>query len=68
MAGCGMDRTDYSPLNLEVNLASEMFWNENNFRKFVNKFPSIVYPYSENAEINKKFSRSKRCILKKLME
>lgn len=67
MAGCGMDRTDYSPLNLEVNLASEMFWNENNFRKFVNKFPSkIVYPYSENAEINKKIQSFKKVYSKKI--
>lgn len=66
MAGCGFDRTDYSPLNLKVNLASENFWNENNFKKFVNKFPSkIIFPYSENEEINKKVQSFKKIYSKK---
>ena len=66
IAGCGFDRTDYSPLNLKVNLASEKFWNENNFRKFVNKFPSkIIFPYSENEEINKKIQSFKKIYYKK---
>lgn len=66
MAGCGQDRTDYSPINLEVNLASELFWNENDFRKFVNKFPSkIIFPYSENEEVNKKLQSFKKIHSKK---
>lgn len=60
MAGCGQDRTDYAPINLKVNLASEKFWNERNFKKFVNKFPSkIVFPYSENADVNKRIKAFK---------
>lgn len=66
MAGCGQDRTDYSPLNLRVNLASELFWNENNFKKFVNKFPSkIVFPYSENEGVNKKIQSFKKIYSKR---
>ncbi|WP_375379301.1 thrombospondin type 3 repeat-containing protein [Chryseobacterium luquanense] len=66
MAGCGQDRTDYSPTNLRVNLASELFWNESNFKKFVNKFPSkIVFPYSENEDINKKVQSFKKIYFKK---
>lgn len=66
MAGCGFDRTDYSAINLKVNLASEKFWNENNFRKFVNKFPSkIIFPYSENEEINKKIQSFRKIYSKK---
>lgn len=61
MGGCGFDKTDYSPRNLEVNLASEKFWNERNFGKFVNKFPSkIIFPYSENEEINKRLQSFKK--------
>lgn len=61
MGGCGFDRTDYSPRNLEVNLASEKFWNERNFRKFLNKFPSkIIFPYSENEEINTRLQAFKK--------
>lgn len=66
MAGCGMDRTDYSPTNLRVNLASELFWNETNFKKFVNKIPSkIVFPYSENEDVNKKVQSFKKVYSKK---
>lgn len=66
MAGCGQDRTDYSPTNLRVNLASELFWNENNFKKFVNKFPSkIIFPYSENEDVNKKVQSFKKIYSKK---
>uniref|UniRef100_UPI003898D61F thrombospondin type 3 repeat-containing protein n=1 Tax=Chryseobacterium formosus TaxID=1537363 RepID=UPI003898D61F len=66
MAGCGQDRTDYSPTNLRVNLASELFWNERNFTKFVNKFPSkIVFPYSENEDVNKKIQSFKKIYSKK---
>lgn len=56
MAGCGFDRTDYSPHNLKINLASEKFWDQRNFKKFVDRFPTkIVYPYSENKEVVNKF-------------
>lgn len=66
MAGCGQDRTDYSPINLQVNLASELFWNENNFKKFANKFPSkIIFPYSENENVNKKVQSFKKIYSKK---
>lgn len=66
MAGCGLDRSDYSPQNLQVNLASEKFWNERNFRKFVNKFPNkIIFPYSENEAINKKMQSVKNIFAKR---
>lgn len=38
-AGCGMDRTDYSADNLRSRLKYKSFWDDRNFRKFVNIFP-----------------------------
>lgn len=38
-AGCGMDRTDYSADNLISRLKYKSFWDDRNFRKFVNIFP-----------------------------
>jgi len=67
IGGCGEDSTDYSPLNLEVNLASELFWNEKNFKKFVSKFPSkIIFPFSENEVVNKKVQSFKKMYSKKI--
>ncbi len=39
-AGCGLDRTDYSDVNLVQRLIFQSFWDERNFKKFANLFPN----------------------------
>lgn len=38
-AGCGLDRTDYSAKNLVQRLIFQSFWDQRNFKKFINLFP-----------------------------
>lgn len=59
-AGCGLDRTDYSAKNLVQRLIFQSFWDQRNFKKFINLFPDkmilpIIQPddyyFGDNKEI-----------------
>lgn len=49
-AGCGMDRTDYSAVNLLNSLKFRSFWDVRNFKKFVGLFPDkTIIPVPRSA-------------------
>lgn len=57
-AGCGFDRQDYSAVNLVSILLFKSFWDERNFKKFVNIFPDklivpIITPKEYENEVDK---------------
>ncbi|WP_371830622.1 thrombospondin type 3 repeat-containing protein [Chryseobacterium herbae] len=50
-AGCGMDRTDYSADNVVNRLKYKSFWDDRNFKKFVNIFPEkTIIPVSRGSD------------------
>lgn len=59
--GCGRDMNDYSDKNVINVLKFKSFWDNRNFKKFVNVFPNTIIvplPYELNKEYSEVFAQT----------